>query len=222
MGGAAGDDDAAGREGVAEVVEDQPGAEADRFDDGAEHVGRRVLQGQPGQRAARLGVGVGGAVALEVIERQQAFAARRQLAGLLVERLEARLRREMTLEPGDDRAGRGLAALDDGLARIDGVHVGAPHARLVHGLAGNTEMKMRGAGNERHLVRFGDAEADHADEGVRSPLHDGNAGLQSEMVGRCDGQAADDGAGRQHFARPFLLQRLEARAPSAERTGRPP
>ena len=70
MGGAARHHDAPGREGGTEILHDQFGAEADALDDRAIDVGRRVLQRQTGDSAARQGIGVGRAVALEMVQDQ--------------------------------------------------------------------------------------------------------------------------------------------------------
>ena len=86
---------------------------------------------------------MGRAIALEVIERDETLGAGRKRGCALVQRIEARLGREMALEPRDHRTRRGLSAFDDRLARIDGIHISAPHALAVDRLCRDAEVEMR-------------------------------------------------------------------------------
>ena len=90
----------------------------------------------------------------------------------------------MALEPGDDRSGRRLPTFDDRLVGIDSVHIGAPHALRMDRPRRNSELQMRGSGDERHFARLGHTEPDHANEGIGAALRHRNAGLKAEMRGR--------------------------------------
>src|SRR6185503_3120799 len=106
MCGTASDDDAPCLEGCAEILDNQSGAEADAFDDSSIDVGRRVLQRQSRDRATRGGIRIGRSVALEMIEHEQSFTAWVDRRGCLVQRVERCLRREVTLEPGNETRSR--------------------------------------------------------------------------------------------------------------------
>ncbi len=216
FGRAARDHDASGPEGRTEIFHDQFGAEADALDDGAIDMGGRVFQRQAGDGAARQGVGVRRAVALEMIQHQQPFAAGLDLAGLLVQCVETSVGCKVALEPRDDRAGRGLAALDHRLVRIDRIHVGAPDAWPMDRIGSDSEMEVRGAGDEGHLARLRHAEADHADESVGAALHHRDAGHETEMVGGRSREGIDHVARPHDQRRPFRFEigkpeRLEQR-----------
>ena len=84
VGGATRQHDALRGEGLAEAVRDEAGAEADALDDGAEDMGRRVLQRQPGDGAAlRSSVLING--------RGQALGPARRMTGRETAQAEATL-----------------------------------------------------------------------------------------------------------------------------------
>ena len=79
FGRAAADDHVFGDEaGGAHGFQDQFGAEGDTFHHGAEDVRRAVAERQAGDGSAGIGVGVGGAVALEMVQDDKAFGAGRK------------------------------------------------------------------------------------------------------------------------------------------------
>ncbi len=64
-------------------------------------------------------------------------------------------------------------------------------------------MQVRRAGDQRHLARLGDAEADHPDEGVGAALHHRRAGFEARMLRGFRGQSVDHVAGAHDVLRPF-------------------
>ena len=200
---AAGDDFGSGIPAVLERIEDRPRAERDAFHDGTEDMVRFMGECQPGDRTARQGIGVGRAVALEMVLHNDAFRTRWQRGRLPVHLRKVEIAAEEPLEPVDDRTGRGLSALDDVTARIDNVRIGAPDTGRMEGCLGHAELKVRRAGDEAELARLRDAEADHADQGVRPTLDDLGAGREAERFGGSRCQVANHLAGCRHPRRPF-------------------
>ena len=123
------------------AVDDQARAKADSFDDRAENMGRRMFESQSRDCSARGRVSIGSAVALEMIQDDKTFCARFECACGFVELVIARVWCEIPLEPGNHGSGGCLPALDDRLARIDRIHVCAPHTGLVNGLCRDTQMQ---------------------------------------------------------------------------------
>src|SRR4029450_1954239 len=103
---------------------------------------RRVFERQSRDCPARGRVSVRSAVALEMIQHDETFSARFECAGGFVELVNASVWCEIPLEPGDDRSGGRLSALDDRLAGIDCIHVCAPHPRLVNFFGRDAHMEM--------------------------------------------------------------------------------
>ena len=103
---------------------------------------RRMFECQSCDCPARRRVRVGGAVALEMIEHDETFRARFECAGDFVEFVKAGVGCEIPLELGNDRSGGRLSTLDDRLAGIDCIHIGAPHTRLVNFFGSDAQMKM--------------------------------------------------------------------------------
>ncbi len=95
-------------------------------------MGRRVFESQSRDCPARGRVSIGSAVALEMIQDDKTFCARFECACGFVELVIARVWCEIPLEPGNHGSGGCLSALDDRLARIDRIHVCAPHTGLVN------------------------------------------------------------------------------------------
>src|SRR4029453_10289197 len=181
--------------------EDQFGAEADALKDGPEQVPGAVAQGQAGDQPAGVGVGVGGPVALEVVQHHKPLGADRDVGGQLVQdhvRVDAAPfglgqggAGEVVLEPGDHRAGGGLAGLDRVLAGQGGVGVGAPEAGVVDGVGGLADDDVGGAGDQGQHARGDDPQPEGADVGVDPALGDRRARLQPQLLGGPGGQLAD-------------------------------
>ncbi len=154
-------------------------------------MGRAMLEREAGDDAARIRIGVGGAVALEVIENDQSLGAGRQRRGGAIELVIACSRAEQLAEPRDDRAGRGLAALHRVQAGQHGVGVGAEDPLAVEGAIAEADLEVGGAGDQRQAAGIDDAEADDPDEGIGAAL--GHRQPRGE---------------RHDLARPFVEQRL--------------
>ena len=99
--------------------------------------------------------------------------------------------------------------------------IAAPDAARVQRGFGHPELQVRGARDQRELPGAGDAEPDHADQGVRPALHHLDRARQPERLGGLSGQRAEHLAGGGDPWRPLLeqlphVQRLdEAPRPAA-------
>ena len=168
-----------------------------------------VPQGEPPHDAPCLGVRVGRAVALPVVQHHQPLGTWGNLRGHLDEYLVgvyptasgflARVLGEVVLEPLDEGARRGLSPLDGVLARHEGVCVGTEDPGPVLGFCGLANDDVRGARDMRHLAWFQYVEAYQGDEGVAAALSDGYIGWEAELFCGFFPEAAHDLAHLEHL-----------------------
>ena len=201
--GAAAGDQLGGLEaGVLEGLEHVGGAVADGLFDGVVDLLRGGGEVEAPHNAACLGVGVGGAVALEVLVNDEATGAGRHVGDALVEDLvgvhsqalggRGQVAAEVVLEPLEDGTRGDEAAFAGVLARHDAVGVAAEEAFAVERGRALTGDDVRGAGDDGGLAGRYDAEADLTGPGVGATLGDGSAREEAEFL-RDRGQQATDG-----------------------------
>ena len=186
---------------VLEGLEDVRGAVADGLLDRVVDLLGRRAEGEAPHDAAGLGVGVRGAVALEVLVDDEPIGADRDVGDSLVEDLvgvhaealgRAReVAAEVVLEPLEHGSGGDETSLARVLAGDDAVGVSAEEALAVERVAGLARDDVRGAGDDGGLAGRDDTEADLAGPRVGAALGDRSAGEEAELLGGGDREATD-------------------------------
>src|SRR5215813_8332212 len=122
-------------------LEDQRRAERHALDYRSVEMRRPMLECETGDYTARIRIGVGRAVALEVVEYHQPFRARRQGLRLRIELVVADAFGQQTFEPVDDRTCGGLSTLDDVEIGNHRVGIGSPDTLAMQWFVADAELE---------------------------------------------------------------------------------
>ncbi len=173
-------------------------AEGDALQGGPPDMADAVVQAEPDQRAARRRIVQRGLLAEEIGQQDQAIGARRQSRGQPVEALERRLaacrgclrflRRQLSHQPVQDRAGAGHAAIG--------------HEQAGHQVIVQKQPRVGSGRGGREQDVAGPAELQQAVAGPADPSHErgGNVVGGTRDHGRAGGEARGRRGRRAHRA----------------------